>query len=203
MTKLPGYQYGKRVGYETTGKDEFDTQIDISFSFSDFSIKTREAKAGLSDLAYELHKQLSGTGRSNKEYGFISPKSVSRAEVQSVISKTIKLPTESEIYEDISKFAVNLSELGKNVMKNYANREDTSLMRNSIYGTTNKSKYRITSSIGWTRLWYKYFGFQENGTGTIRPMRSVIRTYLDIMPDVRQDVSLYMKNFVSGKRGSR
>jgi hypothetical protein len=197
------YEAGKRVGYETTGKDDFDTQIDISFDFSDFSVKTREAKAGLSDLAYELHKSLGGTGRSNREYGFISPKSVSRKQIESVISRTIKLPNDAEIYQDINEFAKNLSGLGKNVMSNYANREDTSLMRNSIYGTTKGTKYRITSSIGWTRLWYKYFGFQENGTRTIKPMRSVLRTYLDITPDVQKDISLYMRNFVSGKRGSK
>ena len=197
------YEVGKRVGYETTGKDEFDTQIDISFDFSDFTIKTRQAKAGLSDLAYELHKALDGSERKSKEYGFISPKSVSKKQVESIISKTIKLPNDAEIYQDINEFAKNLSELGKDVMKGYANREDTSLMRNSIYGNTKGNKYRITSSIGWTRLWYKYFGFQENGTRIIKPMRSVLRTYMDIMPDVRQDVTLYMKNFVSGKRGSR
>ena len=197
------YEAGKRVGYDTTGKDDFDTQIDISFDFSDFSIKTREAKAGLSELAYDLHKMLQGSGRSNKEYGFISPKSVSKKEIESVISRTIKLPTEAEIYKDIGDFANNLSELGKNVMKNYAFREDSKLMRDSIYGTTDKRKYRITSNIGWTRLWYKYFGFQENGTRTIKPMRSVLRTYMDIMPDVQKDVSLYMRNFVSGKRGSK
>ena len=200
---MSNYETGNRVGYETTGKDDFDTQIDISFDFSDFSVKTREAKAGLSDLAYDLHKALQGTGRSNKEYGFISPKSVSRKEIESVISRTIKLPNDAEIYKDINAFAKNLSGLGKNVMSNYANREDTSLMRNSIYGTTKGTKYKITSSIGWTRLWYKYFGFQENGTRTIKPMRSVLRTYLDITPDVQKDVSLYMRNFVSGKRGSK
>lgn len=197
------YEAGKRVGYETTGKDEFDTQIDISFDFSDFAVKTREAKAGLVDLAYRLHKELDGSDRSGKQYGFISPKSVSKKDIESVISRTIKLPNDAEIYQDINEFAKNLSALGKNVMSNYANREDTSLMRNSIYGTTKGTKYKITSSIGWTRLWYKYFGFQENGTATIKPMRSVLRTYMDITPDVRQDVALYMKNFVSGKRGSK
>jgi hypothetical protein len=203
VSKLPSYEYGKRVGYETTGIENFDSGVSISFDFSDLSIKTRQAKAGLSDLAYDLHKALDGSGRSNRQYGFISPKSVSKSEVQGIISRTVPLPSEEEIYKDIGAFAVNLSDLGKNVMKNYANRIKTGKMNDSIFGNTKKSKYRITSNIGWTRLWYKYFGFQENGTGTIRPMRSALRTYMDIMPDVQKDISLYMRNFVSGKRGSR
>jgi hypothetical protein len=200
---LPSYEYGKRVGYETTGKEEFDSGVSVSFDFSDFSIKTRQAKAGLSDLAYDLHKALQGVSKSNKSFGYISPKSVSKAEVQGVISRSIKLPNEAEIYKDISIYAQEVSAVGKETMKNYANRIKTGKMNNSIYGNTNKTKYRITSDIGWTKLWYKYFGFQENGTGTIRPMRSALRTYMDMLPVVRKAASNYMREFVSGKRGSR
>jgi hypothetical protein len=194
---------GKRVGYETTGKENFDSQLDIIFDFSDLSIKTREAKQGLSDLAYELYKELAGTGRSNRSSGFISPKSVSRRQIEGVISRTIALPSEEQIYKDISRDASAVSAAGKTIMKGYANRIDTGLMNQSIYGTTKKLKYKVIAQIGWSRLWYKYFGFQENGTRSIRPMRSVMRTYLDIMPDVQKSMSFYMRNLVTGRRGSK
>jgi hypothetical protein len=50
-------------------------------------------------------------------------------------------------------------------------------------------------TIGWTELWYKYFGFQENGTKNINPMRSVLRTYMEMLPRFRDFASKFIINY--------
>jgi len=53
----------------------------------------------------------------------------------------------------------------------------TGTMRDSVRGRTDPSSAsREVSRVGWLDIWYKYFGFQEEGTDTgIKAMRSVLR----------------------------
>jgi hypothetical protein len=53
----------------------------------------------------------------------------------------------------------------------------TGTMKESVKGRTDPtSAAREVSRVGWLGLWYKYFGFQEEGTDTgIKPMRSILR----------------------------
>lgn len=53
----------------------------------------------------------------------------------------------------------------------------TNTMKGSVRGRTDPtSAAREVSRVGWLDLWYKYFGFQEEGTDTgIKPMKSVVR----------------------------
>ena len=66
------------------------------------------------------------------------------------------------------------------MMKQFVNRIDTGTMRREI-------RYKIESSgsvkklrieVGWVRLWYKYFDYQEYGTQYIVPMKALFNTRL-------------------------
>jgi hypothetical protein len=88
-----------------------------------------------------------------------------------------------------------IGEEGKQTMKKYANRIDTGRMNESIYYSTRKLKGSYVVRIGWTKLWFKYFGFQENGTENIRPMRSVLRTFLEMQPRVAAFANKFIRGY--------
>lgn len=68
----------------------------------------------------------------------------------------------------------------RDLMKYFVNRVDTGTMKREI-------RYEIVSSgsvkklrveVGWIRLWYKYFDYQEYGTQFIVPMKALFNTRL-------------------------
>jgi hypothetical protein len=68
----------------------------------------------------------------------------------------------------------------RNMMKEFVNRIDTGTMRRevrySIESSGSIKKLRI--EVGWIRLWYKYFDYQEYGTQYIGPMKALFNTRL-------------------------
>jgi hypothetical protein len=83
----------------------------------------------------------------------------------------------SVIEKDVNQLLVSNARAMKNEMKSFS-RYKTGRMRGAIRSFTGKNQYIQYSQTGWTDIWYKYFGFQEEGTITgISPMRALNRTY--------------------------
>lgn len=190
-SRFPSINANGGVGYETSGKEDFDNRLQFRFDYSNVDNGVREVRKQLSDLGYEIHKTFGKAGipvsRSANRQFSISPKVSAGLDKSDagIISMVIPMvPDGKRIADALAPAMGQIGQEGKETMKKYANRVDTGLMQGSIYYNTKRLSKSYVVTIGWTQLWYKYFGFQENGTKNIKPMRSVFRTFMEMQPRV-------------------
>lgn len=174
-------------GYETTGRERFDNSVEFVFDYSDIDIKSAEVKKQLAELSQTFRdiSKLSSKVYNIKNFG--------------TASLPIKmLPDSATIEKDMTAFAQIVASDSKRTIKKYiGDRIDTGRMIGSVYGRTKKSTGKITVRAGWLDQWYKYFGFQENGTFQVSPMRAILRTFLEISPQVIKSMEYYLKNYTN------
>lgn len=201
-SRFPSVSANSGAGYETSGKNEFDHALEFRFDYSNLDNGVREVRKQLSDIGYELHNTFKKSGipvtRSANRQFTISPKlSAGLDQSDAGIMKMVLpvLPDGKRIADALAPAMGQIGEEGKQTMKKYANRVDTGLMQGSIYYRTRRLAKSYVVRIGWTDLWYKYFGFQENGTKSIRPMRSVLRTFLEMQPRVVTFANKFIASF--------
>ncbi len=177
-------------GYETTGRERFDNSIEFSFDYSDINAKASLIRRELAELD-ESFKAIA-----KKKSNIVSVRNIG----------TMQLPIESipnsdRIASDMNKFATIVAADSKRVIKKYiGDRIDTGRMIGSVYGRTTKTAGKVTARAGWLDQWYKYFGFQENGTVHVSPMRAILRTFLEVSPEITKSMQYYLKNY-SNKAG--
>lgn len=172
-------------GYETSGREKFDYQVEFVFNYSDILNKNQQLKKLADDFASEIDKiKKSGSSKG-------------------VISQAFAIfPNTTALDDDMSGLAkITSAELKSSIKQGIGGRVETGRMKSSIYGVTTKHKGSYTSSAGWLKLWYKYFGFQENGTKTVSPMHSIIGAYLKQAPEVQKTLIYYFKNYGSKRKG--
>jgi hypothetical protein len=201
-SRFPSISANGSVGYETDDKADFDNVLEFRFDYSDVDNTVREVKKQLSDLGFEIHKTFKElsipTQRTANKQFTISPKisaDLGRSDAGIMRMDFAMLADGKRITDALAPAMGQIGLEGKQTMKKYANRIDTGLMNNSIYYSTRKLKNSYVVRIGWTELWYKYFGFQENGTKNIRPMRSVLRTFMEMLPRVNAFASKFVINY--------
>jgi hypothetical protein len=182
----------------TEGKEGFDHEVSFTFDYSDIDVKTRQVKKELSDFGDEVYRFMKGMDV-DKSSGFIFPNldKMYSTTLNGSINKALTiLPDGKQIGNDMNVFAVAVSAESKETMKKYiGSRVDTGLMKASVYGRTERRAKKITSRAGWLDTWHKYFGFQEDGTYQIRPMHSVMRTYLEMAPWVQKSLNEYFRSY--------
>ena len=194
-------------GYSTSGIETFDNVVEIAFDFSDINMKSQTVRKELSDFGYQVYNIL-GKLDVDQKSGFIYPsKRLRQVRTLGSLDKVFRLlPDSKRLGPDIMSLAKITADEGKTTMRKYiGGRIETGRMIGSVYGRTYKKKDQVLVRIGWLDLWYKYFGFQENGTNRIRPMRAVLRTYLEIAPQVRKALDYYLRNYTSksGEKGMK
>jgi hypothetical protein len=201
-SRFPSISANGSVGYETDDRADFDNVLEFRFDYSDVDNTVREVKKQLSDLGYEIHKTFKEMSipmsRSGNKQFTISPKisaDLGRSDAGIMRYDIAMLADGKRIADALAPGMSQIGEDGKQTMKKYANRIDTGLMNSKIFYTTRKLKASYVVRIGWTELWYKYFGFQENGTKSINPMRSVLRTYMEMLPRVAAFASKFVINY--------
>ena len=178
-------------GYETTGRERFDNSVEFSFDYSDIEAKGNELRKQLAELngAFrDVAKSRSAlVGIKSSGGSFSLPLTM--------------IPDSKRIEKDMTAFAqIVAADSKKAIRKNIGDRIDTGRMIGSVYGRTTRSTGKVTARAGWLDQWYKYFGFQENGTVKVSPMRSILRTFLEVSPDVVKSMEYYLKNY-SNKAG--
>lgn len=68
------------------------------------------------------------------------------------------------------------AEMKEEILNGIGGRIETGTMKGSVRGRTDSNAQRDVSRAGWLDLWFKYFGFQEEGTSTgIKPMGALLR----------------------------
>lgn len=208
--RFPSISTNGGPGYDTEPREDFDHIVEFTFDYSDVDATVRDVKKQLSDLGFEIDKTFKAAGvpRSKRGGGafYLSPKKAQQfGNVEGgVLSSVIQfLPDGDGLKDALQPSMTQIGEDGKIIMRKYANRVDTGLMRGSINYRTSKLKSGYRIRIGWTQLWYKYFGFQENGTRNVPAMRSVLRTYLEMLPRVRGFADKFIRSYTrsGGNRG--
>lgn len=193
------------AGYETSDRGAFDTKVTITFDYSDLDIKSRDVKQAVSDFAagvYELDKKYSIKKASGISMD-ISPGSAMDAASTTNQGQrgALNFPLLADglrIQQTIKSEMGAIGQDGKKIMNSYVNRIDTGLMKKSIRYNARARGNTYVINIGWTELWFKYFGFQENGTAKISPMHSILRTYMQMLPRIQNYTSRLYREYTRG-----
>lgn len=188
-------------GYETTGKEQFDSMVEFTFDYSDLDRASRQVKKDLADFNYELKQSFKRLGGKPKDgyIGFSEAKFASAGVGRNPAEKFALLPDGVQMTLALKDGMQDMGREGVQVMRKYVNRIETGRMKDSITYNTRSYSNKYVVRIGWTQLWYKYFGFQENGTQTgIRPMHSIIRTYMEMLPRVGNYMSRFTRSYTRG-----
>lgn len=195
---------GYGAAYDTSGKDQFDSVVEFVFDYSDLDKASRQVKKELSDFSYEISKAFGGTTKSRGKRDNLFY--LTNKQIEPFISDS-KNPSESfNLLPDGVQMTLALKDgmqqmgrEGADTMRKYVNRIDTGRMKASVTYNTRSRSNKYVVRIGWTQLWYKYFGFQENGTQTgIRPMHSILRTYIEMLPRVQNYMSRFTRSYTRG-----
>lgn len=175
-------------GYETEGREAFDNMVEFTFDYSDLDVKRSTINRQLKELENVL-TSIGGKTANVRNIG--------------------KLSQGFQILPDSETVAKDMADLGRIVAaeskaaikKHIGGRIETGRMIGSVYGRTKKSAGMVTVTAGWLDLWYKYFGFQENGTTKVKPMRAILKTFLEVSPQVVKSLQYYTNRYANGKAG--
>lgn len=194
-----------RPAYSSDGKNQFRYKLDVVFDFKDYNRSIRQVRQSVEEMnsaARDLVKKLNKT---NRGYGvYVSANAVKSRGAQGNQLLNFPLPASGpELSSKLAPFLTEVGKRGKDIMVGYANRIETGLMRKSItYMQRRRGDNQAVVQIGWVRKWQKYFGWQEMGTRTIPPMHSIIRTRVQIEPEIQRMYSkFFRKEFL--ERGNR
>lgn len=192
-------------GYETGDKERFDYRVQFEFDYSNLDKSARQVRKELSDFSYELSKLFSGKGigsnRSGDKMFYITPKQAEPfAQGRNNKSESFNLmPDGVQMTSALKDGMQGMGKAGADTMRKYVKRIDTGRMKDAITYNTRSRGNKYTVNIGWTELWYKYFGFQENGTKNgVPPMHSILRTYLEMLPRVQNYMSRFIRSYTRG-----
>jgi hypothetical protein len=184
--------------YSTAGKEDFAHKVTVRFDFSDYGKSIREMRRSIKDMnqaSRELTKKLNKT---NRGYGvYLSADQVASRSGFGNELISFELPGANEISSELGPFLAEIGEMGRDIMKNkYATRRETGLMNREVrYEQDRRGGNYAQVSIGWVRRWHKYFGFQEEGAGNIPPMRSILRTSVELQGKKKEINEIYSKYF--------
>lgn len=198
-------------GYSTSkskrGGGMFRSEAVIEFNYDGFMSSLDSAKKELNRMLQNLD--------SLPDSKLVGSKQVSDIEVFGEWRKVIKYR--------VRDVAVRTTAFMKDEMlSNIGGRIETGTMKGSVKGRTDRSsQYGEVSRAGWLDTWYKYFGFQEEGTGGtqrsgpsmpggnfgyssqgIRPMNAVLKTVTAGRIFALKELSKMTRNLRSAGKGN-
>jgi hypothetical protein len=191
-------------GYDTTKGPDVRWHDVYIFDYSDVTRKARDIRKAVSqmgDAAWKLQK--SGLVGKN-EFGFY----IDRAKTDWVNEVTTAiLPADGvNLQVELTKDAQAFGAKARDNMRNFVNRIETGTMKREVRYRIRKnpkmSELRV--EVGWVRLWYKYFDYQERGTSNIPPMNAVLKSRMVNTPEFQQTYSRFVRSYVlkADKRGA-
>lgn len=194
---FPSININNYSGFSTEGKDVSSSEVSFVIDYSGLKVGMKEARDLIADFGKEIKVSMDGINK-DRSSGFILASSDYSNAYDT--SKIVKLPKIEAIAHDANEIAKNISAEGKAKIKRYiGSRVETGTMKGAVYGRTYKGKDMVTAKAGWLDLWYKYFDYQESGTRYITPMNSMLRTYLELAPEVQKAMSQYLRNSTKGE----
>lgn len=158
---MPG-QDAYSTSKDKRGGGRFRSEATIVFNYKDFDRSLDQANKFYAEVLRNLkaNKSIKVTnGRVSAELPVISEwRKITKYGIRS-------LATDTTAY------------MKQEMLDGIGGRIVTNTMKGNVKGRTDRSSAtREVSRVGWLDLWYKYFGFQEEGTvNGIKPMKSIIR----------------------------
>jgi hypothetical protein len=164
------------------GSAQGPTKIVFELDYSDYDKSIRTARMQTAVISQEIKKAGKYINKhgGNGKYGQVRIMEGDLKIFTDKISKRLlpagTIDMQIQAKKAMTPFAVEIREL----MRGFVNRVDTRTMKSNI-------RYQIISSgsikkirieVGWVRLWYKYFDYQESGTRFIVPMKALFNTRL-------------------------
>jgi hypothetical protein len=198
-------------GYTSGDKDNFDHSVSITFNYGDIPIKIDEAnklaQTYLGKVTKDFQSALKDVSKDNLLLSSVKGGTIG---AKLLFPGEYKKKMESDISEVGKIFASEMKEEIRNVISRApgargAGRIDTYRMFDFVQGkrtSWDREKGILTVSAGWLTNWYKYFGFQENGTYQIKPMNAISHTAMVSFAEAYRFVRMYTARF-SPKKGFR
>lgn len=191
-------------GYSTDKGPDVRWHDVYVFDYSDITKKARDVRRSVSQMADEIWKlEKSGLVGSN-EFGFF----IDRAKTD-WIEETTKalLPAGGvELQVALTKDAQAFGAKARDNMRSFVNRIETGTMKREIRFRIRKNQKmsELRVEVGWVRLWYKYFDYQERGTSNIPPMNAVFKSRMINTPEFQKTYSRFVRSYVlkADKRGA-
>jgi hypothetical protein len=191
-------------GYSTDKTPDVDYKLRFVFDYSDVDVTARKVRAEVTKMANEVYKLKKATKKSDSGFGIWIETTKPPEFVNEVMSAL--LPADShQIQVALTKDAQAFGQMARDVMKKNVNRIDTGTMKREIrYKITKRNLKSLSIDVGWIRLWYKYFDYQERGTKSIRPMESLFKTRMETEPEFYKLYSKFTRTYVlsADKKGT-
>ena len=170
-------------GYSTNkSKAVGPSKLVFELDYSDYDKSINKARAETQKLSKELkavEKFINKQGGRSK-FGEIRIMNGSLRMFGEEVSRRLLPAGTVDMQVQAKKAMTPFAREIRDLMKHFVNRVDTGTMKREI-------RYEIVSSgsvkklrieVGWIRLWYKYFDYQESGTQFIVPMKALFNTRL-------------------------
>lgn len=158
---MPGQDAYSTSKEKRTG-GRFRTETSINFNYMQFDKSLDQANKFYADVV----RNLKGNKSIKVENGKITTQLPVITEWRKVMKYGVRsLATDTTAY------------MKQEMLNGIGGRIVTNTMKGNVKGRTDRSTAaREVSRVGWLDLWYKYFGFQEEGTvNGIKPMKSILR----------------------------
>lgn len=189
--KRLGFRVRQGDGYTRTinkrGGGHFNNEVEIKFTYVKFYEGIEEVRRMAAQHVRELK---AGDG-----IEFIRGAAFEDFEINGYWRKNIKWR--------VNNIAKETSAVMKEAMKRQiGGRIETGEMKRSVYGRTEVASAAQTSSrAGWLDLFYKYFGFQEEGTELISPMHSLNAAMLAGRLHAGKEINKMSRDYRRGMKG--
>jgi hypothetical protein len=170
-------------GYSTDrSKASGPSSLIFELDYSDYDRSIREARKATQKLSREIktvEKFINKSGGRSR-FGEVKIMQGDLSMFADQISRRILPAGTIEMQIEAKKAMRPFAKEVKSLMKGFVNRIDTGTMYSEIrYQILPGDSFkRLRIEIGWTKLWYKYFDYQEYGTQYIPPMKALFNTRL-------------------------
>lgn len=191
-------------GYSQDKIGPVDYKLSFVFDYSDVNRRVRDVRRAVQDMGNQMFKLNKRIQKSNSGFGVW----IETPKPTEFVNRSMRaiLPAGAEqIQIELTKDAQKFGEEVKNIMRKYVNRIETGRMKREIrYKITKRNLKTLTVDVGWIRLWYKYFDYQERGTSQVRPMNSLFKTRMEAEPMFYKLYSRFTRTYVlsANKRGT-
>lgn len=177
MPRRSEYGYSRD---KTKASGPYQLTFELDYSDYDKSIRTaRQETARLSREIRSVERFINAQGGRSK-YGDVRIMKGDLNMFADQVSRRLLPAGSIDLQVQAKKAMTPFGQEITQIMKSFVNRIDTGTMKREIrykIDSTASAK-RLRVNVGWVRLWYKYFDYQEYGTQYIPPMKALFNTRL-------------------------
>jgi hypothetical protein len=194
--------------YTSSSKEEFDNAVKIVFDYGDLTVKAEMANKIADKYLRAINKDFAKALNDKSLQGLIKPTVKSGSYTQVLLFPAdFKQQVAADLNAAGKIFAEEMKGEIKQVIATTAGRRgpgriDTSRMFDFVFGRRtfwDKEKGVMEVSAGWLDTWYKYFGFQEEGTYQIKPMNAISHTAMLAFSQASKFARMYAARIGSRK----